>query len=163
GEAADIAQPDDVLAVGRSGEAQTRVLAVAGSAVVITIRQVDQRQTITGELRARRMNLDLIHRRVVGVRFARGVEHGHALASERDKACVIVRTSRHGVELDDLAANQSVISNSEAGGTQNAYAGLNGVVVAQRSCGLEHAADGGALDRMAFSVQDLEQRIERRA
>ena len=59
-QALDIADLDDVFAIGRRGEMDHRVAAVARAAVVIAIEEVRHGQAVGRELRARWMNLDLV-------------------------------------------------------------------------------------------------------
>src|SRR5207244_7360312 len=93
----------------------------------------------------------------------RSVEHRQPLSAEGGEAGIVIGSSRHGVELDDLAADHGVIAHGKARRRLDTDARQHGVVIAQRRERFEHAADGGALDWLAFGVEYFKDGIERRS
>ena len=111
---------------------EQRILAIAGTAVIVSIVKMGGRQAVRRELRARRMDRDLVNGRVYRVRFSRGIKEGQPLAVERLELGVGVGRKRQCFHANNLAADHYVIAGLQAVPGLDADAARHRIVVPER-------------------------------
>src|SRR5262245_66546223 len=109
------------------------------------------------------MELHFVDGAVVGMRLSGGVEVRNTLSTEVFEANVVVGRARHGLNLEDLAADHGPVADSQRIPRLNAYTRRGRIVIAQNSVGLPDAAHSAALDRITFGIEHFNLGVEQRA
>ena len=79
---AHVAQPDQVVAIGRRSEGEARVLAIHRPAIIVPVVEFDLRHAVGRQDGLRGVDRDLVDRGVDGVRFRGSVEEADALPTD---------------------------------------------------------------------------------
>ena len=160
---ADIAHPREVPPGRRGLEQQRRVGLKLGTAVVIPPGQRHLWQTVGGQGRPGGMQFHLVNGAIQSMRLGGCPEVTQPNTPALVKLQILVGAQGEHLDLGQFAPQQQQISGQEVFPVVQADASDPRIVIAQFRVGRRDRPQRVPTERPPFGIQDLQQRVERRA